>query len=604
MRTRWIRAMALGMVVVCGALLGTTSESNSAASQVSEGSIGALKEALESDGFTIQEGQVVLIDVLALCCAGQINSCLGFNPIGPYKVVRLPSAPGQIIPSSFPWVFRLGVNEAVILVGRTPPPVAYFSYDPYVMTRQSDRENVRKVIVGNLGDAINNLTVETGEASEDPFDRDVIIVYTADQSIDARIRGAAASVGYSVGMINTSVIPAAVARLGLEDKADEFGIVHRVALPQQGQEAALSEYLRTPQVALRVTLNNAVAPDPFPLPMLQVRGTGETEMTLVPAVRALREAILARYSGLRATELVTETAPGQEYECLQKEINGYGPTRDSLYLRTDSTFKLPDGPEDFLIVYGVNHEAAGKATYASLSVYEDSLVAAVAGDHSRRYAGSAGDYLPDHPQSDLLYAWKIARDCRGNPHCLEVSMENCPKIDLSQLPNLLLLWRLYQEAATGLGPTSGEILYDQAILFSSAASAPALGPISTDWQTYISTAGRFSVRVPPTWRAETLPVQAEGAVHGVAFRGPEGGVEVLWGAVVGSACAGEDAMVTVAKGQLPACYTRNADGTELWEQMGRSVSPSVGVLARAYTSNTLPGSREIVLRVLSGWALP
>jgi hypothetical protein len=335
-----------------------------------------------------------------------------------------------------------------------------------------------------------------------------------------------------------------------------------------------------------------------------VRGTGDTEMALAPALRDLREAILNRHSDLQATELVTEAAPGQEYECLQKEINGYGPTRDSLYMRTDSTFKLPDSPEDFLIVYGVNHEAAGKATYASLTVYEDSLMAAVAGDHSRRYAGSAADYLPDHPQGDVLYAWKIARDCQGDPRCLEVTMEGCPKIDLSQLPDLLLVWRMYQEAATGLGPTPGEILYDQAILFSSPASTPVLGPVTMDWQTYINEAGGFAIRIPPTWRAESLPSEAGGTIQGMAFRGPEGGVEVRWGIIPSRECAGEVTAVQTGKCELSACCIRLADGTEVWNEMRKPLTATIALCGRAYTNDATQASRNIVLRVLSMWSLP
>ena len=58
METRWIRAVVVGMLVVCSALLGTAAETSSAASG---GSVEALKDALWADGFTVQEGQVVLI---------------------------------------------------------------------------------------------------------------------------------------------------------------------------------------------------------------------------------------------------------------------------------------------------------------------------------------------------------------------------------------------------------------------------------------------------------------------------------------------------------------------------------------------------------------
>lgn len=604
MKARWFGVVILAILVAGVMPLLASCDLKPRATPATGGDVNTFKAALEKDGFTVQEGQIIPIDVLSLCCAGQIPTCLGFNPIAPYKSVRLPKAPGQTTASSFPWVFRLGANEAVILVGRTPPPMAYFSYDSYVMTRYSNKENARKVIFGNLGDTISNLTVSTGGPAQDPFNREVLVVYTADQGIDGRIRKAAGSAGYPANTINTGVIPAALARLGLDDKADELGIVHRISLPQPGQEAAFAEYLKTPRLALRVTLKEPGTPNPFPLPVLRVRGTGKTEMALTPAVEALRQAILARYSNLQATELTTEVVPGQEYECLQKEINGYGPTRDSLYLRSDSTFRLPDSPDDFLIVYGVNHEALGKAAYASLNVYEDSLVAGVAGDHSRRYAGSARDYLPAHPQADQLYAWKLARDCRGDPHCREVKMENCAKIALDKLPDLLLVWRLYQERETRLGPASGEVIYDQVILFSPATSTPTLGAISMDWQTYINAPGRFSIRVPPTWRTEVLPEQAGGAIQGMAFKGPEGGVEVYWGAAFGGGCTGEIQTIKVAKGELSACYTRRADGAEMWDQMSKQLSATTAVSARAYTSNTLPASHAVVLRVLSTWALP
>ena len=45
--------------------------------------------------------------------------------------------------------------------------------------------------------------------------------------------------------------------------------------------------------------------------------------------------------------------------------------------------------------------------------------------------------------------------------------------------------------------------------------------------------------MPATWSQQTLPDQNDGAIHGMAFTGPEGGVEVYWGVGFGGACPRE-----------------------------------------------------------------
>ena len=594
------------IVLIPAGLLGASFNVNMEAAPMSSGDLSALKAALEKDGFTVQEGQFIQFDVLSMCCTGQIPSCLGFNPIAPYMSARLPKAPGQTVESTFPWVFRLGANEAVIVVGRTPPPTAYFSYDTYAITRFSEKEQAHKVIFSNLGDTFSHLTIHTSGTVQEPFNRDVMIIYTADQGIDSRVRSAARTAGYPTSIINTGVIPDALTRLGTDEKADEIGIVHRMALPQTGSEKALADYLKTPQLLLRVTLKNQTTPDPFPMPTLRAHGTGRTEMDLMPAVEDLRKAILEKHGKLKATELTTGLFPGQEFDCLQREINGYGPTRDALYLMTTSVFKLPDSADDFVIIYGVNHEAVGKATYASLNVYEDSMVAGISGEHNRHYAGSAKDYLPNHPQADLLYVWKIARNCRGEPHCLEAQISNCPKIDLNKLPNLEIFWRLYVERETRVAPAPGEVIYDQAILFSPAGSTPTVGVYTWDWQTYIVGQARSSFRIPLTWRSERVPDQAGGTIHGIALKGPEGGVEVYWGAALGGTCAGETQKIQIARGEISACYTKRADGTVIWDQMTTPLdsTSTTTVSARAYTNNAASTSYDVVRQVLSQWVLP
>jgi putative hemolysin len=136
-------------------------------------------------------------------------------------------------------------------------------------------------------------------------------------------------------------------------------------------------------------------------------------------------------------------------------------------------------------------------------------------------------------------------------------------------------------------------------------ASPGPAPVATEpapageWQTYTNVEVGFSIQMPPTWSQQTLPDQNNGAVHGMAFTGPEGGVEVYWGVGFGGACPSGTEPVQLAQGELPACHTTNSDGTEVWSQIGYQVSGGNACSVRAYTSNAEPSSHDLVLQVLA-----
>lgn len=81
------------------------------------------------------------------------------------------------------------------------------------------------------------------------------------------------------------------------------------------------------------------------------------------------------------------------------------------------------------------------------------------------------------------------------------------------------------------------------VIAPAAAPAPEAPPAAApeaaspaEWQTYTDTGVGYSIQYPSTWSQETLPDQNDGAIHGMAFTGPEGGVEVYWGVGFGGAC--------------------------------------------------------------------
>ncbi|OGO58434.1 MAG: hypothetical protein A2025_03095, partial [Chloroflexi bacterium RBG_19FT_COMBO_47_15] len=353
-----------------------------------DGDIETLLDVLDKAGFYVQEGEYSYTDAIALCNAGVIKTCQGNNVGAPYLAYKLPPAPEQTTPNMFAdsrgWAYsyRLRPDEAILQIGRTPPESRYFAYQSYLSFRYNATTKHYIQMFDSLGDTVNPLTINTKGKEDNPFDQPVIFITTADKGIDTRVRTAVENAGYPSGIINTDVIPSSVVNMGLENDDDLFQFLSRVALPKD--KDSLDAYINNPgSTVLRLTPKTPPKLDPFPTPELRVRGTGNTEMDLLPAVDDLRAAILAKYSHLEATDIPTYMFVPEGYTAIQSNLNLLGDCRDTAYfstlktevwsssedLRMNAAFTLGDNPDEFVIIFGVNHEATGKTTYSSCTVY-------------------------------------------------------------------------------------------------------------------------------------------------------------------------------------------------------------------------------------------
>ncbi len=125
---------------------------------------------------------------------------------------------------------------------------------------------------------------------------------------------------------------------------------------------------------------------------------------------------------------------------------------------------LGNDTNEFMIVYGINHVATGKATYLNFAPYGADIWNGVGAIHDSELAGTAEEYLPDNPNAKYLYVYKIARHANGDPHCFEVPYGPGGYGIRTNQP-LFIAWRLYMENATKIGPAYSEIVYDRAIKF-------------------------------------------------------------------------------------------------------------------------------------------
>lgn len=455
-----------------------------------------LLDAFSRAEFALQEGKFLPNDMVTLCEQGKIIIANGNNYGNPYLACLFPKAPGQEVDNEVPDSegygrgFRIGANEAIVIVGDTPPEMQYFSFAAFVAStywagKRADPPvlvplagtHLRTIVVGDrrqvffsVGDTINCLTIKTPAGLANPcvsvFEKRFMIIFTADAATEATIRDIAASVGFPRQAINLKVLPADLARLGIDKNDDTFGIGQRLSFDGNPEHLVRAkEYADKPPVRVfRLTPPKGVALQPLPLPPIRVRGTGRTELGLWPAVRELREAIVRAYPDYVATDLTTTIWINESYEILQQGLDALGESRDTSYLSTES-FVLPDDPDTFIIVYGVNHAAAGKAVYSNVVVYGEARDNGVASVSSNSYAGSANRYLPGCPDADKLYAWKVTRRPVGSEPCLLIPLPPADQKLHGVAPEaaMYLGFRAYLEPETKVGPAWHELVFDRAI---------------------------------------------------------------------------------------------------------------------------------------------
>jgi hypothetical protein len=427
--------------------------------------LAAFQNALKQDGFDVTSGAAVAWDPAAAYCANQTNSALYFNK-EPYLLALVPQ-PGQP-PSPQSGEFQLGSEEAVVIVGLTPPPAKYFSYTPYLDWKVYPDRKTR--VLATLGDAVNNATVRTTGPA--PFNAPVVLIFTPDQKTDTRVRAALQRAGYPAAIINTVVLPASMLSLGYGENADQVLIGLRNAIWQD--PVAGAGYVRNPPLSVfRVTPRVPAMANPFPAPGLRVRGTGQTEMQLMNKLGQLREGIAARNPGLYATDIPVMPMCYEGYDLIQRGFPMCGDSRDAFYIGAGipeyDSIKITLENDEFLMLYGVNHVATRKATYMNTNVYASETAKLTLGavDDSK-FSGTASGYLPaGDPEANLMYAYKVSPSCGRESNCLQLSVaQNCTRLTIDSSTLLGIFTRMYLEPATKVGPAMPEILYDRVLKFS------------------------------------------------------------------------------------------------------------------------------------------
>jgi len=429
------------------------------------GSLARFQNELRQDGFDVTPGKADVWNMVAEWCAYTpgVDSAWYFNN-QPYLQFKVPkSAKSEQLNA----VFQMREDEAIVVIGQTPPPARYFSYTPFLSSRVYP--DGRRQVLATLGDSANNATIKT--IGNTPFNAPVVLIFTPDQGTEARVRGALHRAGYPAAIINTLVFPASMLKLGYGDAADELRIVPRAAIWQD--QAAGDAYMKNPPFTVfRVTPRTQATAKPFATPQLRIRGTGHTEMDLMNKLEELRQGIIDANPGMAVTDVMTTPTLYEGYDYIQRGANPFGDGRDCFYVTAGYapemgvTEPVTLADDEFLVIYGPNHVATGKATYMNINVYSGAEGKLPLGSlDDRDFPDTAAPYLSGDPAADLMFAYKVSRSCGEEPNCLPLKAP-CSRLTVDASTLLGIGIRTYLEPATKVGPVMPEMLYDRVMKFS------------------------------------------------------------------------------------------------------------------------------------------
>lgn len=474
-----------------------------------------LRELLSEDDFYVQRGYFRELDTVKEASAGRLLSCFGNNAGSAYTIFSLPAAPDQDTslgraelgwpdelaaqintgsekwpanPYFAPggWEYKLRADEAIVLIAPTPPECKYYSFFNYLMFTElkkgkdySGEQRFFRVgnedigyyhpIFGSIGDSVNLRNIR--HSGDSVFDTAAVIVISANKTVTGRVTKALIDSGYPEEIINVMPLPEHTYKMGLQKGADTFSFLGRISQPADTD--AYRKYLdeiTEKSVVLRLTPKQGVPSQPYANPAVIPRGTGRHEAQFLDSptivLDRLREAVINKYSeGYDFQELTSTIAVPEGLTAYYTDTNALGDNRDAMYLMTqDLTFETDD---DFVLVYGVNHTASGKALYSNAVLYARPMFNGVCSVYDSLFTGSADEFLEGCEQSDKYYVYKLARKKLDKfTAVVEYSTGN-EKGKFYGADNhapLLVAFRAYLEE-TGTGASYYEIIYDRAIVF-------------------------------------------------------------------------------------------------------------------------------------------
>ena len=515
---------AMGVLPVLAAPTGAFAEEVEAAADaqkeivVSNGSPEELRKQLEEADFRVQNGKLYEFDTLRLASEGKLLTCFGNNAGSTYLILNMPPAPNQNAAPGNPergWegelesafddpdvenapenpffspagmAFKMRQDEAIVIVTRLPDICKYWSFIAYNMFDKqmegkdysnekayfgfgNDESGYYHSVFASIGWPVNMMNAK--HEGDSAFGTEAVIVLCANRTVRDAISKCLTSAGYPEGMVNVMEIPADIYRMGLERGKDTFSIFGRVSQPEDRD--AFRDYLDAlPETAtvLRVSPREEIPASTFAVQTLKPRGSGVHEAARLDRctekLDRIREAIIARYADeYDYEELSTDIGITDGLTAYMKDADAQGDVLDAAYLNSGD-FTL-ESDEDFVVVYGANHNFTGKARYFNAVLHERPLINGVCSVYNSMLPGTAAEYLGDDAAADTdgYYVYKMARTQMDEHTAIipySTGNEQGKFYGVDNGSTVFVLFRLYVDE-TGIGASYYELINDRVIVF-------------------------------------------------------------------------------------------------------------------------------------------
>ena len=463
-----------------------------------------LTHQLEAQGYAVARGYVKLYTA-ADCDSSYaiMGTCYSNNPAAPYVVPVLPIWPDEWLDpvlaagifgpthEGYSTTFRLDPREAIVILGRLPPPAKYFGLQTNVFTRQGDFEKKsepyifltyyqmfwlrnmffahlpwdgeRIQLLASVGNSINHVVIQ--DASGRAFDQDRYFITTPDQFMEEAVRQAFSSIRVEDKDVFTEPIDKTL-RVGLGKSADDFYTLIRYAMPRHENEAASDAWrANLPLVVLRVRdARKKRQPVPFDQVELDERRAADPpEIALASELDSLATAVCEKWEqpcGKPAQVMNVQERPISMVgpTCIGIGMNCLADTQDTVY---HFSGKLPlDGSRVYAVV-GALSTHTGNATYVGLGVNATRRQLGIDNVSDDLLEGSAADYASAVTDPDKFFVYYFARDCTSldswaSRYCRSIPESALPDYDPTD-PNsdqLNFSLRDYVFPGTARGPAS------------------------------------------------------------------------------------------------------------------------------------------------------
>ena len=476
-----------------------------------------LRSNLEESGFYVQQGLFRELDTVKLASEGKLMSCFGNNAGSAYVVFSLPAAPDQNTslgseargwpdemasayddpavvndpanPYFAPggWEYKLRQDEAIVLITPLPQECKYYSFINYIMFTEdkpgkiyqgkpgmfsvgNEDSGLYHPIFGSIGNSLNMTNIRHSGDSE--YGTETVIVISANGTVAEQVIENLQAAGFGEEMINVMPIPAEIYRMGLEKGADTFSFLQRISQAADPNDYRdYLDHISERSTVYRVTPREAIPENPYQNETVIPRGTGVHEAAGLKnpegTLDAIRKAVLEKYGEeYDYEELACEIAVPEGLTAYFTDFNAKGDNRDAMYLMTPE-FTL-ESDEDFIVVYGVNHTAAGKGIYSNAVLYAKPMLNGITSIYDSLYQGSAAAWLDQrYEDADKYYVYKMARTQSDECTALipySTGNEQGKFYGVDNGNPVLVAFRSYLED-TGTGASYYEVIYDRVIVF-------------------------------------------------------------------------------------------------------------------------------------------